>query len=139
MNRFITTSEEETIALGIKIAQLSKKGVTYTLKGDMAAGKTKFSQGFAKGLLVDEYVTSPTFNVHNVYKFNGGELHHFDFYRITSEEEAFNLYVDEYFGMENTICLIEWPENIENLIPKDNVINIYITKISENEREFLIN
>lgn len=137
MAMFLSENEEDTMSLAAKIARESSKDAVYTLTGEMAAGKTKFAQGFAKGLSIDDYVTSPTFNLHNIYKFKGGELHHFDLYRLKSEEEALDLGIDEYFKMENTICLIEWPEIIKDLLPR-RAINISIDKLTENKRKITI-
>ena len=140
MQIHITKNVEETMELAKKIAEnISKKtkGITiFCLHGEMAAGKTHFSKGFAKGLGIIEDITSPTFSIHNIYEYEFGTLHHFDFYRI-DKEQAMDLDLDEYFYEDKTIHLIEWSENIENLIPK-NVIHVYIKKLSASEREVIV-
>ncbi|MCL1925093.1 MAG: tRNA (adenosine(37)-N6)-threonylcarbamoyltransferase complex ATPase subunit type 1 TsaE [Defluviitaleaceae bacterium] len=130
---FITKSADETIELAMDIAKNAKSGTVFCLNGEMAAGKTHFAKGFAKGLGIKEDITSPTFNIHNMYEYERGVLNHFDFYRI-DEEAAIDLDLDEYFGKEGHICLIEWGENIKSLIPS-NAIEIKIDKIGESERK----
>jgi len=139
MEKYITKNVEETMELAKKIAENTvkevKNNIVFCLHGEMAAGKTHFSKGFAKGLGITEDITSPTFSIHNIYEYEFGTLHHFDFYRI-DEEQAMDLDLDEYFYEDKTIHLIEWGENIESLIP--TAIHVYIKKLSETEREVII-
>lgn len=122
---FETFCQEDTKTIAYGLAQNAKKGEIYCLTGELGTGKTHFSKGFAKGLLIDDEITSPTFTIINEYK---GEIDffHFDVYRIKSEDEMFDIGYEEYF-FGNGICIIEWAELIPNLIPK-NAIWIDISK-----------
>ena len=94
------------------------------------AGKTVFVKGVAKGLGIEEEVTSPTYAYMNDYD---GRLFHYDCYRIESIEQAEQLGLADYFDMGG-ICLIEWSQNIAALLPK-NVKRVTIRKIDEEKRE----
>lgn len=110
-------SVEETGEFAIKMAQEAKKGNIYCISGDLGAGKTHFSKAFAKGLGIKEEITSPTFTIVNEYKENETVFFHFDVYRINDIEEMYDIGYEEYF-FGNGICLIEWAEIIEPIIPK---------------------
>ena len=114
---FTSFSPLQTEEFAIKLAKKCSGGEIFVLQGEMGAGKTVFAKGFAKGLGVDGTVTSPTFAIHNSY---GGRLmlHHFDFYRL-DEAEAESLGLSEFFGAPDSVCLIEWGENISGLLPKE--------------------
>ena len=121
-----TRSPEETYALGEKIGKAAQPGQIYTLTGDLGVGKTVFTQGVAAGLGITEPVSSPTFTIVQVYEEGRLPFYHFDVYRIGDIEEMEEIgYVDYFFG--NGICLIEWAELIEEILP-DNVISITIEK-----------
>ena len=117
---------EDTFALGQKIGELVKPGTVISLVGDLGVGKTVFTQGLAKGLGITEPVNSPTFTIVQVYE--GGRLpfYHFDVYRIGDIEEMEEIGYDDYFFGEG-VCLIEWAELIEELIP-EGAISITIEK-----------
>ena len=83
----------------------------------MGAGKTTFTKAICKALGVDEAVTSPTFAIVNEY---AGPIYHFDFYRLKRVEEAFDMGFEDYL-YSGAWCLIEWPERIEDLLPKETV------------------
>lgn len=127
-----TYSEEETILLGKKFSCELKKGDIVALYGDLGTGKTQFIKGICDGLEVDQSVTSPTFTLMNVY--DGREkIFHYDFYRLNSESEIYDLCVDDYF-FSNGISLIEWAEKCENLLPTERInINLLYGE-SENSR-----
>ncbi|RPD96183.1 tRNA (adenosine(37)-N6)-threonylcarbamoyltransferase complex ATPase subunit type 1 TsaE [Aureibaculum marinum] len=106
--------------------------------GEMGVGKTTLIKEIVKQLDVDDVVSSPTFSLVNEYQSNQGEpIYHFDFYRINDEEEALDMGVDEYFDSNNW-CLIEWPENIKNLLPL-NAVKISITRNENGERNLILN
>lgn len=117
--RIETTSPLQTEALGEKMGQAAKAGQIYCLSGDLGVGKTVFTKGFAKGLGVTEYVTSPTFAIVNEYE-GRLPLYHFDVYRISCEEEMEDTGYEEYFYGEG-VCLVEWAELVRGLIPGDAV------------------
>ena len=121
-----TRSPEETFALGKKIGRQAQKGQVYTLTGDLGTGKTVFTQGVAAGLGIRESVNSPTFTIVQVYEEGRLPFYHFDVYRIGDIEEMEEIGYDDYFFGEG-ICLIEWAELIEEILP-ENRISITIQK-----------
>ena len=109
-------SAEETYALGEKIGQEAKPGQVYTLIGDLGVGKTVFTQGVAAGLGITEPVSSPSFTIVQIYEEGRMPFYHFDVYRIGDPEEM------EEVGFEDCIygeglCLIEWANLIEEILP----------------------
>ena len=101
--------------------------------GSMGAGKTTFIKAICDALGVDDVVNSPTFALVNEYTSGEGEpIYHFDFYRIKSLAEAYDLGYENYF-FSGSLCLIEWPELIEDLLP-DEVVRVSIEVVSDNER-----
>ena len=130
MAKIITKTREETERFAIEYAKTLQAGDVVLLDGDMGAGKTVFSKGVAKGLGIEEEVTSPTYAYMNDYD---GRLFHYDCYRIESVAQAENLGLADYFDMGG-ICLIEWAQNIAPLLPP-YCKRVVICKLSENERE----
>ena len=129
-------SSEYTKDVGEKIGYKAKKGHIYCLNGDLGTGKTEFSKGFAKGLLIKEHITSPTFNIMNIYE-GRIPLYHFDVYRIKHIDEMYDTGYEEFF-FGNGVCLIEWSNIIQELIP-NYAININISKdINKGENYRLI-
>lgn len=120
MQKYITKNEAETIELGKKLALNLKPGSTVAVTGDLGAGKTIFVKGIAKGLSINEYITSPTFTLIHSYKGMDITLHHFDVYRIANEDELFEIGFFEYLN-SGDICVIEWADLIKSLIPSDSV------------------
>lgn len=121
-----TNSEKETFELGKNLGEQAKAGQIFCLNGDLGVGKTVFTQGFAKGLGIEENVNSPTFTIIQVYEEGRIPLYHFDVYRIVNPEEMYEIGYEEYFFGEG-VCLIEWSKLIEELIPEE-AINIEIDK-----------
>ena len=121
-----TNSERETWDLGFSLGEKACAGQVYTLVGDLGVGKTIFTKGLAKGLGIDEPVSSPTFTIVQIYEEGRMPFYHFDVYRIGDIEEMEEIGYDDYF-FGNGICLIEWAELIEEILP-DNVISITIEK-----------
>ena len=109
-----------------KSAELPLPGQVYTLTGDLGVGKTVFTQGVASGLGITEPVNSPTFTIVQVYEEGRLPFYHFDVYRIGDIEEMEEIGYDDYFFGEG-ICLIEWAELIEEILP-ENRISITIEK-----------
>lgn len=109
----------------------------FAFHGKMGAGKTTFIKAVCEKLGVEDVINSPTFAIINEYRSNSGELiYHFDFYRIKSEEEAFDFGYEDYF-YSGSLCFIEWPERIESLLPNDTV-NVTITESENGERTIII-
>lgn len=124
-----TGSPEETFALGKMLGEQSTAGTVYTLTGDLGAGKTIFTQGFAEGLGIGEPVNSPTFTILQVYEGGRLPLYHFDVYRIADLEEMGEIgYEDCFYG--EGVCLIEWADLIEEILPGSRV-QVTITKDPE--------
>lgn len=113
-----TFSAEETFKIGYEMGLSAKKGQIYCLDGELGTGKTVFTQGFAKGLMIDEPVSSPTFTI--VQEYNGGRLalYHFDVYRIADVSEMDEIGYEEYFYGDG-VCLIEWGSMIREILPED--------------------
>ncbi len=128
----ITESEKETINAAKEYAKTLKTGDVVLLKGDLGAGKTEFVKGVA------EYfgftgVTSPTYAYLNVY---GDYIYHYDCYRLSSGEDAEALGLTDYFGKDD-ICLIEWAENIESVLP-ENAKTVVIEKVDNDKRKIIL-
>lgn len=112
-----------------------KDDKTFALYGKMGSGKTTFIKELCKYLGVIDVITSPTFALINEYNGkNDQSIYHFDFYRIESQEEAFDLGYEEYL-FDDKYCFIEWPELIENLLP-ENYVKISVTEEENEERTF---
>lgn len=111
-------SASNTFELGMKLGKEAKKGQIICLNGDLGVGKTVFTQGFAKGLGIEEAVSSPTFTILQVYEEGNIPLYHFDVYRIAEVEEMDEIGYEDYFFGEG-VCLIEWSELIHEIIPDD--------------------
>lgn len=110
---------EDTFKLGKKLGAKAKKGDIYCLKGDLGVGKTVFTKGLAEGLDIKQNITSPTFTIVNIYE-GRLPLYHFDVYRINEVEEMYEIgYEEMFFG--DGVCLIEWAEIIEDIIPKSAI------------------
>ena len=132
MMQFICKSKDETQELGRLIARFSFVGEVITLKGQLGAGKTTFSQGFANGLGIKGVINSPTFNIVKCYFDSTLPLYHIDAYRL--EDLHQDLGLEEYIEGVG-VCLVEWAEFILEVIP-DELLKINI-EILENE-EWLV-
>ena len=132
MSVFISKSAEQTLAFAERYAKTLRGGDVLLLDGEMGAGKTLFTKGLAKGLGIEEEVTSPTYAYMND---SDGRLFHYDCYRIESVEQAERLGLADYFDMGG-VCVIEWSQNIAPLLPRV-VKRVVIKKISESEREIV--
>lgn len=113
-------NQEETEALAQSLAQMAAPGMVIAMRGDLGTGKTTFTKAFAKGLGIEETVTSPTFNIVKEYRGGRIPLYHFDVYRIDDPEEMYELGYEEYFYGDG-VCAVEWAEKIGELIPEDAV------------------
>ena len=126
---FETGSAGETRELGVSLGRKALPGEVYALEGDLGAGKTVLSQGFAKGLDIHEIVNSPTFTILQVYESGRIPLYHFDVYRIEDPGEMDEIGFDEYLYGDG-VCLIEWAGNIEEILP-ENLIRIRISHLPD--------
>ena len=115
-----TFQDKETYQFGYQIGKAAKAGDIYALIGDLGVGKTVFTQGVAAGLGIKEPVNSPTFTILQVYDEGRLPFYHFDVYRIGDIEEMEEIGYEDYFYGEG-ICLIEWANLIDELIPKERI------------------
>ena len=107
---------KDTFQFGYILGSKAKPGEVYCLNGDLGVGKTVFTQGFAKGLGIDEPVNSPTFTILQEYEGKALPLYHFDVYRISDVEEMEEMGYEDYF-YGNGVCLIEWSKLIQPILP----------------------
>jgi len=127
-----THSAAETRALGEKLAKQLRPGDVVLLEGGLGAGKSELARGVARGLGVKETVTSPSFTILNVYESGSTPLYHFDWYRLESAEELFEMGMDEYLRGEG-IALVEWPERCPEAVP-ETCLTLTLTRTGETER-----
>lgn len=113
------------------VAQIGDKRV-FAFYGGMGAGKTTFIKAICEQLGVSDAVTSPTFAIVNEYASNIGPIYHFDFYRIKNQTEVMDLGFDDY-AYSGNLCLMEWPELIEDLLP-DDTVNVHIAETENGTR-----
>ena len=132
----ITNSTSETRELGAKLAEELKAGDVVLLEGELGAGKSELARGVAQGLGVQETVTSPSFTILNVYESGRLPLYHFDWYRLESSEELYELGMDEYLGGDG-IALVEWPARCPDAVPED-CLRIRIVTEGENTRRITV-
>lgn len=136
MKVFYSNSEAETENIGAEFAGNLKDGSIVAMYGDLAAGKTAFVRGMAKGLGLDCTVSSPTFTIVNEYLGKERTLIHFDMYRLSSAEELFDIGWEDYLA-RGAICAVEWSENVEEAFFGDE-IRVNIIKTGENRRKIEI-
>ena len=111
----VTNSPEETEALGAALAGRLEPGTVIAFTGDLGAGKTAFVRGLARGLGVQERVTSPTFTIVNEYEGGRLPLFHFDMYRLGSADELFDIGWEDYLA-RGGVCAVEWSENVADAL-----------------------
>lgn len=113
--------------------KLMGDNTVFAFYGEMGAGKTTFITAICKALGVEDNITSPTFAIVNEYRSDSGELiYHFDFYRINKIEEVFDFGYEDYF-YSGSICFIEWPEKIGELLPHD-AVKVKIEELEDGSR-----
>lgn len=112
-----TNTPKETFDFGKSLGESAAQGTVYTLIGDLGVGKTVLTQGLAKGLEIDEPISSPTFTIVQVYEEGRLPLYHFDVYRIGDVEEMEEIGYEDYFYGEG-VTLIEWANLIEEILPE---------------------
>ena len=121
MVRFVTNSEEETELLGTRLAKTLTSGAVIAFTGDLGAGKTAFTRGLARGLGIEDRITSPTFTIVNEYEGGRLPLFHFDMYRLNSSEELFDIGWEDYM-VRGGVCAVEWSENVSDTLGKDSIL-----------------
>lgn len=115
---YVIRGERETEELGRSLAEKLEAGDVLALIGDLGTGKTTLTKSIAKGLGIEEMITSPTFTIVSEYFSGRLPLFHFDVYRLSGEDEAFEAGLEEYFD-RGGICVIEWADIIRGLLPEN--------------------
>lgn len=137
MNVLFTRSAEETARLARGIGQRLLPGDVILLDGPIGAGKTHFARALIQSLLiVPEHVPSPTFTLVQVYDTTRGALWHADLYRLQHPSEAKELGLSEAFG--TAICLIEWPDRLGSLVPRDALRLVFASGPGEDDRHITV-
>ena len=116
MSTYISKSEQDTINFAKNYAKNLKAGDIIVLSGELGSGKTKFVQGVLENFNLQDEISSPTFTIVNEYNSDTVNIYHFDVYRLEDSDEFFAIGGEEYFS--KGICLIEWGELIEDILPK---------------------
>lgn len=129
MNTYISRNEQDTIRFAKDFAKNLKRGDIIVLSGELGSGKTKFVQGVLEYFGLAEEISSPTFTIVNEYIKDDVDIYHFDVYRLADTDEFYAMGGEEYF--ENGICLIEWGEMIEEILP-EHYTKIVFQKSDEN-------
>ena len=125
-------SFEETFNIAFEYGKNAKPGQVICLSGELGTGKTVFSQGFAKGLGIEEPISSPTLTILQVYDEGRLPLYHFDVYRLSDVSEMDEIGYEEYFYADG-VCLVEWGNLFPEIMPEDC---IYITIEKDLEKGF---
>lgn len=132
---YITNNQDETFSIGLELGKNAKPGDVFALIGELGAGKTILAKGIAKGMGIDDEITSPTFTLLEVYE-SAPPLYHFDLYRISADAELENLFFEEYwFG--DGISVIEWADRALDRLPKEKH-TITLGYIDKNKRSISI-
>ncbi len=134
-----TNSPEQTKKIAQEFASTLTGGDIVLLHGDLGAGKTTFVKGIAEAFGITDDVVSPTFTLMNAYEIKNPKsdilnIIHVDTYRLENEEDLIDIGIEDYLGKKDTICFIEWPEKIQELLINKQVINVYFEHIAEQER-----
>ena len=132
---FITHSPEETEKIGEALAKSLQPGTILAYRGDLGAGKTAFTRGLARGLGYKEPVTSPTYTIVNEYLGGRLPLFHFDMYRLSSEEDLWDIGWEDYLE-RGGVCAVEWSENVAAALTGAMLVSI--EKTGENTRKITI-
>ncbi|TRZ44712.1 tRNA (adenosine(37)-N6)-threonylcarbamoyltransferase complex ATPase subunit type 1 TsaE [bacterium] len=137
---FISTSFEETRQIAQKFAEKLEKGTTVCLFGELAAGKTTFTQGIGKAFGIERLI-SPTFLIMRQYPVNNHSviktLYHLDLYRLNSIEDIKAFDVEEIWSSPENLLVIEWPEKFQENLPKER-FDVFFKVSGDNERQIII-
>ncbi len=122
-----SSSPADTHACAAQLAGKSVAGMVYALVGSLGSGKTEFVRGFVRALSSEATVTSPSFTLVNTYPTTSFVIHHFDFYRLNSPDELFEIGYYEYIADDSAVVLIEWADMFPEVLP-DKVRYIRFTE-----------
>ena len=132
---FITNSPIETEQVGAALAARLMPGDVIAYEGDLGAGKTAFTRGLARGLGIEDPVTSPTYTIVNEYLSGRLPLFHFDMYRLSSVDDLFDIGWEDYLE-RGGICAVEWSENVAEAMA--DAIRVKIEKTGDESRRITI-
>ncbi len=131
---FISHSPEETERFAFQLAAEVSAPKVICLTGDLGAGKTAFTRGFARYFGIEKGVSSPTFII--MHRYTGTEvINHYDLYRLNDYDELLDIGFEEQ--IESGISLIEWPDSFMEYLPEDKII-IKITRLSDSDRRIVV-
>lgn len=133
MRELIIRNEEDTKQFALTLANTLEKGDVIALVGNLGTGKTTLTKYIAKGLGIDDMITSPTFTIVQEYKSGRLPLYHFDVYRIMDIEEMYEMGYEEYFFGDG-VSIVEWADQIEEIIPEDAKVIFIEYGSNEGER-----
>lgn len=138
MKKIQLNSLEETQSFAESFAK-DFSGKVIALSGELGAGKTSFTQGFAKGLGIEDKIISPTFVLVRQHKVPSSKkiLYHVDLYRLDENSDFNSIGLSDMLNNENAVLLIEWAERAKNQLPKD-ITWIHINALDENTRELTL-
>ncbi|MBN1231834.1 MAG: tRNA (adenosine(37)-N6)-threonylcarbamoyltransferase complex ATPase subunit type 1 TsaE [Candidatus Coatesbacteria bacterium] len=132
---YLSSSEEETMMLGMEFAESISKGDLILLYGELGAGKTCFIKGILRGLRINEIANSPSFIVVRQFE-DKMKINHIDLYRLSSRQMLLDYGIDEYIDDIEAVTLVEWAENL--LLDCSPSFNVFIKKLDNNNREIII-
>ena len=129
--QYITTSPEQTEALGERLGERLHGGEVIAFRGELGAGKTAFTRGLARGLGISVRVTSPTYTIVNEYGGGRLPLFHFDMYRLHDADDLFDIGWEDYLE-RGGVCAVEWSENVAEAM--DGAITVTLEKCADDTR-----
>ena len=132
---YVTNSPRETEDVGAQLAGRLGPGAVVAFTGDLGAGKTAFVRGMARGLGIEDRVTSPTFTIVNEYEGGRLPLFHFDMYRLGSSEELFDIGWEDYLA-RGGVCAVEWSENIDDAL-EGGCVRVDIRRGGSDDQRFI--
>lgn len=136
MSAFCTRSAEETRALGFRLAAQLRPGDALMLQGPMGAGKSELARGVARGLGVTGYLPSPSFPIMQAYRSGRLPLYHYDWYRLQSAEELYEIGLDEFLYGDG-VALVEWPDQLPEAVPEKH-LRVRIVGNGEDARQITL-
>lgn len=134
--KIIINNLDEMRDFAFEISKKISKETVLVLNGDLGAGKTSFTKFLGEALNVQDYITSPSFSLINIYE-GDFTIYHMDLYRLENIDGVYDLGLDDYF-FSDAVSIVEWGEKIKEFLPL-NRIEIYFTKLSEDKRELEVN
>ncbi len=137
ITNIIIKNENETRDFAYELAKVLRKGSILALIGDLGTGKTALTKYIAEALGSNELITSPTFTIVQEHKDGKLPIYHFDVYRINDTEEMFEIGYEEYFYGDG-VCIVEWADIIEDLIPEEAIIINIEYGMNEGERIYTV-